>query len=412
MINWKHIFSVILICVFTIVGFGFDFKEVRKPQSFFPVSETCKRDTAITGLVKLDSSENTCRMFYGRCPHDHAAMGSSTGLNKQQTCTPVAHWSFDNPDDPGHDDTGNGHDAALQGNPTWVEGAFYFDGLDDYLEAFYSSADLAYIFNKYTVQVRIKYTSPTNVYLLNRGRSGGNYHTNFMLFVDSGVEGQIRGGHEMADDSSVMVETNAAYPVNDGNWHEIVITCDGSLLKIYRDGFLDDSRAAPPPGYQLGSYYPVVIGAAGEHNRPHDYFRGYIDCVKLYDCPVAPPLKVKALVDFDPDILNRKSRGRWVTAYITLPEGYDVNDIDITTMAITSLIGLSASSEYVQPADLGFIPRRGDRDQDGIPDLTVKFDRAALLPNLFLDDVTITIEGKLLTGACFSGSDTIRVIRQ
>ncbi|KPK74137.1 MAG: hypothetical protein AMJ79_14685 [Phycisphaerae bacterium SM23_30] len=53
----------------------------------------------------------------------------------------------------------------------------------------------------------------------------------------------------------------------------------------------------------------------------------------------------------------------------------------------------------------------GDRDEDGILDLTVKFDRQALIGLPLLEgDKTITIEGYLITGEHFSGSDAIRVI--
>ena len=34
-------------------------------------------------------------------------------------------------------------------------------------------------------------------------------------------------------------------------------------------------------------------------------------------------------VDTDPDTLNLKSNGKFVTVYIELPEGYNVEDIDL-----------------------------------------------------------------------------------
>ena len=119
---------------------------------------------------------------------------------------------------------------------------------------------------------------------------------------------------------------------------------------------------------------------------------------------------IEALIDIDPDTLNRKSHGKWVTVYITLPDGYDVGAIDTSSIAITSLVGVSCDPEYTQGADLSFVPQVGDRDEDGIADLTVKFDRQVLLANLCLDDVSITIEGELTTGELFSGSDSIRII--
>lgn len=119
---------------------------------------------------------------------------------------------------------------------------------------------------------------------------------------------------------------------------------------------------------------------------------------------------VDALIDIDPDTLNKKSHGKWITVYITLPDGFDVGTIDTSSIAITSLAGETCVPEYTQGADLSFTPQVGDRDEDGILDLTVKFDRQVLLANLCLDDVSITIEGELTTGELFSGSDSIRII--
>jgi len=120
---------------------------------------------------------------------------------------------------------------------------------------------------------------------------------------------------------------------------------------------------------------------------------------------------IPCFVDIDPDTLNLKSKGQWITAYITLPAGYSVYDIDINTLAITSLEGLICSPTYTQPADIdNFFPQVGDRDEDEIPDLTVKFDRQVLIENLCLDDVAIIVEFSLIDGTRFVAEDSIRVI--
>jgi len=125
-----------------------------------------------------------------------------------------------------------------------------------------------------------------------------------------------------------------------------------------------------------------------------------------------PELETETLIDIDPDTLNRNGKGNWITAYITLPDGFDVADIDPASIQITSLLGASCDPNYVQFADLSFTPQVGDRDEDGIQDLTVKFDRQLLLMNICLDDVAITVEGDLSTGDHFIGSDQIRVIER
>ena len=72
---------------------------------------------------------------------------------------------------------------------------------------------------------------------------------------------------------------------------------------------------------------------------------------------------VEATVDFDPDTLNLTSyKGRWVTCYIELPEGYDAGDILCDTVKLNGTVLCEKSDA-------------GDYDKDGIPDIMVKFDR-------------------------------------
>jgi len=37
-------------------------------------------------------------------------------------------------------------------------------------------------------------------------------------------------------------------------------------------------------------------------------------------------LALSATVDLDPDTLNLESKGKWITCYIELPEGYGIGD--------------------------------------------------------------------------------------
>jgi len=110
-------------------------------------------------------------------------------------------------------------------------------------------------------------------------------------------------------------------------------------------------------------------------------------------------LKTETTIDFDPDRLNLKSKGKFVTVYIELPPGYDVGQIDISSIRLNGTV----------PA-LGKPTEIGDYDNDGVPDLMVKFDRAAVQDALTMgEEVEVTITGEV-AGIGFEGSDTIRVI--
>jgi len=120
---------------------------------------------------------------------------------------------------------------------------------------------------------------------------------------------------------------------------------------------------------------------------------------------------IPAIIDLEPETLNLKSNGEWITAYIELPEGYDIADIDVSTIYLVDAIPIDTSA----PATVG------DYDSDGISDLMVKFDRTAVVAYLGTGDVTedetgtdyceeLTLTGKLTDGTPFEGSDTVRII--
>lgn len=113
--------------------------------------------------------------------------------------------------------------------------------------------------------------------------------------------------------------------------------------------------------------------------------------------------KLMATIDIDPDTLNLKSQGKWITCYIELPIEssltYNVRDIDIGSILLNEEI----------PAET-WPTNIGDYDGDGVEDLMVKFDRAdvgaILEPG---DNVEISITGRV-NGVPFEGKDYIRVI--
>ncbi|MBN1457377.1 MAG: hypothetical protein JW912_05960 [Sedimentisphaerales bacterium] len=146
-------------------------------------------------------------------------------------------------------------------------------------------------------------------------------------------------------------------------------------------------------------YIPIII-----ENNPYLANMTYDEKPEYCDT-----VEIDALVDIHPDTLNMKSNGRYVTAFITLPDGYDVADIDPATIQITNISG-DEITDF--PIDDSFIPVVGDHDEDEILDLTVKFDRQALVLLIQIGDKTITIEGDTLSGDHFIGSDTIRVINR
>jgi abortive infection bacteriophage resistance protein len=122
---------------------------------------------------------------------------------------------------------------------------------------------------------------------------------------------------------------------------------------------------------------------------------------------------ISATIDIDPDTLNLKSNGEWITAYIELPDGYDVNDISIESIEL-EIEGHAFVVDLEAPSAVD------DYDSDGIPDLMVKFDRSDIVLALGVTDIISEpgdgdpTEFKItgIVGAItFEGSDWIVVIR-
>jgi len=117
-----------------------------------------------------------------------------------------------------------------------------------------------------------------------------------------------------------------------------------------------------------------------------------------------------ATVKICPQALNLRSRGKWITAYVEIP-GYDPHDINVSSMLMNITIPAEPKPKAI-----------GDYDNDGIPDLMVKFDRAEVVSYVLANvnvlelieerfmSVTLTLTGKLNDGTPFQGNDTIEIV--
>jgi len=135
------------------------------------------------------------------------------------------------------------------------------------------------------------------------------------------------------------------------------------------------------------------------------FYQGYSNSNKIGLAISTLPVE-EARIDIDPGTLNLKSKGKWVTAYIELPEGYYMNDINASSILLNDTLSVDPCA----PATIG------DYDNDSIPDLMVKFNRTEVISyvhdiqGISHGNVALTISGKLFDDTSFEGSDTIRII--
>jgi parallel beta-helix repeat protein len=177
-----------------------------------------------------------------------------------------------------------------------------------------------------------------------------------------------------------------------------IVTITEMKAGDYRISVLAEPSASPADTYSLrvaanGETFVLADDVAIEHIPGQPYV---IRSTEDEIIPIIP-----ATVDFDPDTLNLLSPGRWVTVYIELPvgHGYEIEDIDVTSLVL--------NDEVVAEADPTEI---GDYDEDGIPDLMVKFDRQQVAALFEPGEQIVELIGRLADETLFAGNDTIQVL--
>jgi len=153
--------------------------------------------------------------------------------------------------------------------------------------------------------------------------------------------------------------------------------------------------------------YQNETGSDGIGDVPYFIDENNVDHYPLMNpYTIAPPVPsvINATVDMNPKALNLRSRGRWITAYIELPEGYNISDVDVSSVMLNETVSVDLEA----PIEIG------DFDNDTVPDLMVCFNwtEAAeyiLSKGIVLGNVTLEVSGKLYNGTIFTGTDTILV---
>lgn len=139
---------------------------------------------------------------------------------------------------------------------------------------------------------------------------------------------------------------------------------------------------------------PTFVAAAGETDidgEPRISGAG-ID-IGADELLVAIPVEVK----ITPKTLNLASEGNWITCIIRLPDGYDVADVDPTTIKL---------NDEISP-----VSRKINQKKQN---LLVKFDRfdiEQMLDGVTENPVELSVTGQLADGTFFEGSDTITIVQ-
>ncbi len=167
-------------------------------------------------------------------------------------------------------------------------------------------------------------------------------------------------------------------------WYDLAVVMSDGVMQVWLDGILiieyDDSAEAIPSG--MAGMYVQNWGV------------GVFDNFILRQG--VPP----ETVDLNPKTLNERSKVPYITCYIEVP-GHDVADIDRSTILLAGVVPAEPGPSTI-----------GDWDQDGEPDLMVKFDlqQAMDLVPLTVGDHNLAVTWYTLDGRPFKARDTIHVV--
>ena len=188
-----------------------------------------------------------------------------------------------------NDESGNGNNGSVDGATLTtdrggnVNSAYYFDGVDDYI----SSTPVGLPIGNTARTISCWFTTtasaiPTSQYPNWQNITGyGSPYGGPVIFIQS-VEAPTGQGYFQS--GSWNNEIYSYNPLNNGVWHNMVTTYDGSgtPVMMYIDGVLNSSTGALTLG-TASSYFG--IGNASFANIP---FRGNIDDVGLWNRALTP----------------------------------------------------------------------------------------------------------------------------
>jgi len=192
----------------------------------------------------------------------------------------VGYWSFDFDDIQGTivlDQSGTGNDGTINGTPALIEGPFgnalQLDGMSDYVDC--GNAESLNITDKLTISAWVKTVDAgepapgemggQNHYVSKNDSYGIKHRTNLLIFW-------IYDGGWYATRISIDNSFN-------GEWHHVVGTYDGIVLKTYVDGNLEGD--APHVGDIDLNGLNVNIGKNPNQNDHN--FEGAIDEVMIFN---------------------------------------------------------------------------------------------------------------------------------
>jgi hypothetical protein len=114
------------------------------------------------------------------------------------------------------------------------------------------------------------------------------------------------------------------------------------------------------------------------------------------------PVPEPAIIKINPDTLNIKSKGKYITCYIEIPDVYSVENIDIEKVLL--IVNGSSIAAELTPTEIE------DYNNNGTRDLMVKFDRQSVQDACTVGNTEMTLNFQTYDGTDFEGNDVVLII--
>jgi hypothetical protein len=219
-------------------------------------------------------------------------LGELERMQEPPTLGLVGRWSFEEGEGVrARDSSGKDNHGTLEKGVRWGEGfvgkGVNFDGKESYLALGATGIPAP--------------EAPQTVFWAHKNDS--NPRRSESIVVLSDVASQVNLTAGLREDKVVvwkwggvpLVLTPSPSP---GEWHTYAYSFDGTVHKLYADGFLKDESTTP---CQKGSYSKLEIGRwfGNDARGPFSFFRGCVDEVRIY---------ARALSDGEIRLLARRKR--------------------------------------------------------------------------------------------------------
>jgi hypothetical protein len=221
----------------------------------------------------------------------------------------IAHWTGENT---AIDATGNGHDGTLVNGTTYDTGvigqAFKFNEVNDYITV---SGDAA--LQPATISVAMWFkagSSFADQLLVDSSHGIGNAGWAIQLFGTFRVASQVNRIDFAYGNGAGFPHVQSNAIVADDTWHHVLATLDGSDMRIYVDGALDNTVSyTGTPVASTNNGGNIRLGGHYSFNRQ---LSGLLDDIRIYDNAVTSVPEPSSLLLASLAGLLFVSRRRWI----------------------------------------------------------------------------------------------------